>query len=70
MIEVLVVWLSDWSYVCVLYRSRALRVGDCIVAVNDESVVNKTLSETLELLQSASETVSLKINKRMKTKLS
>ncbi|KAL2101996.1 hypothetical protein ACEWY4_003757 [Coilia grayii] len=45
-------------------RTGALHVGDRILAINNVSLKGKPLSEAIQLLQTAGETVTLKIKKR------
>ncbi|XP_063076591.1 glutamate receptor-interacting protein 2a [Engraulis encrasicolus] len=45
-------------------RTGALHVGDRILAINSVSLKGKPLSEAIQLLQNAGETVTLKIKKR------
>lgn len=47
-----------------VYRTGALHVGDRILAINNVSLKGKPLSEAIQLLQTAGETVTLKIKKR------
>ena len=45
------------------YRTGALKAGDRVLAINGESLYNKTLHEALRMLNAAGDTVSLKISK-------
>ncbi|XP_076860098.1 glutamate receptor-interacting protein 2a [Brachyhypopomus gauderio] len=46
------------------HRTRALHVGDRVLAINNVSLKGKPLSEAIHLLQTAGDTVTLKIKKR------
>nr|XP_055024365.1 glutamate receptor-interacting protein 2a isoform X4 [Misgurnus anguillicaudatus] len=46
------------------HRTGALHVGDRVLAINNVSLKGKPLSEAIHLLQTAGETVTLKIKKR------
>ena len=46
------------------FRTGALHIGDRILAINGATLRGKTLSEAIRLLQSAGDTVSLRISKR------
>lgn len=54
-----------------MFRTGALHVGDRLLAINGVSLRGKTLSDAVQLLQNAGQTVTLKItrpaNKRSKT---
>ena len=49
-------------------RTGALRVGDCLVAINGVSLAGRSMSDVLQLLQHAGDTVVLKVNKRLRSK--
>lgn len=52
-------------FLCIYtHRTGALHVGDRILAINNVSLKGKPLSEAIQLLQTAGETVTLKIKKR------
>ncbi|XP_017575930.1 glutamate receptor-interacting protein 2a isoform X1 [Pygocentrus nattereri] len=46
------------------HRTRALHIGDRVLAINNVSLKGKPLSEAIHLLQTAGDTVTLKIKKR------
>ncbi|TRY64952.1 hypothetical protein DNTS_024633 [Danionella cerebrum] len=46
------------------HRTGALHIGDRVLAINNMSLKGKPLSEAIHLLQSAGDTVTLKIKKR------
>ena len=48
-------------------RTGALHVGDRILSINQQSLDDKTLSGAIELLQSAQQTVTLKISRCLQT---
>ena len=47
-------------------RTGAIHLGDRLLAINGVSLKGKTLSEAIRLLQSAGDTVVLKISKKEK----
>lgn len=52
---------KEWLCVC---RTGALHIGDRVLAINNISLKGKPLSEAIHLLQTAGDTVTLKIKKR------
>lgn len=48
----------------VVCRTGAIHVGDRILAINNNSLKGKPLSEAIHLLQMAGESVTLKIKKQ------
>ena len=46
-----------------MYRTGTLKVGDRILAINGESLYNKTVPEAVRMLNSAGDVVNLKISK-------
>ena len=48
----------DW-----VHRTGALKVGDRILAINNESMFEKTLPSAVRILQSVGDQVTLKISK-------
>uniref|UniRef100_A0AAR2JK31 PDZ domain-containing protein n=1 Tax=Pygocentrus nattereri TaxID=42514 RepID=A0AAR2JK31_PYGNA len=50
------------------HRTRALHIGDRVLAINNVSLKGKPLSEAIHLLQTAGDTVTLKIKKRAERK--
>jgi hypothetical protein len=53
----------------VAYKTGALKVGDRILAINGESLYNKTMPEAVCMLNSAGDVVNLKISKASRKKL-
>ena len=49
--------------IVLLYRSGSLQVGDVLLAISGQSLVNCTLSDAVHLLQEPEDMVTLKITK-------
>ena len=47
-------------------RTGTLKVGDKVLAINGESLYNKTVSDAVKILQAAGDVVTLKISKSTK----
>lgn len=47
----------------VAFNTQQMQIGDCLLAINDESVVGKPLSNATRLLQSHSEGIELKLSR-------
>ena len=45
------------------HRTGTLKVGDKVLAINGESLYNKTVSDAVKILQAAGDVVTLKISK-------
>ena len=47
-------------------RTGTLKVGDKVLAINGETLYNKTVSDAVRILQAAGDVVTLKISKSTK----